>query len=70
MPRVSIIDEVMPGHYSNESIVAYVIRQRRARETRARAMARLQRQLALIILAPLILAGVVVMVAAIMSHLL
>lgn len=34
------------------------------------SIARLQRQLALVILAPLILAGIVGMVASIMSHLL
>jgi hypothetical protein len=42
----SIVEEVMPGWNGNESIVAYVIRQRREREAKATARrARIRRWL-------------------------
>lgn len=54
----SIIHDVMPGWNGSESIVAYSIRMRRERKAR-QARLRLARQIALIIVSPAIMAGVV-----------
>lgn len=54
----SIIHDVMPGWNGSESIVAYSIRMRRERKAR-QARLRLARQIALVILSPAIMAGVV-----------
>ena len=52
-----IIREVMPDWNGRESIVAYSIRQRRERD--ARLIAKMQRDILLIILSPAIMAAVV-----------
>ena len=62
----SIIHDVMPGWNGSESIVAYSIRMRRERKAR-QARLRLARQIALIILAPAIMAGIVTLVQMVMS---
>lgn len=54
----SIIQDVMPGWNGSESIVAYSIRMRRERKAR-QARLRLARQIALIIVSPAIMAGIV-----------
>lgn len=54
----SIIHSVMPGWNGSESIVAYSIRMREERKAR-QARLRLARQIALIILTPAMMAGVI-----------
>lgn len=67
MSRTSIIHDVMPDWNGSESIVGYSIRMRRERRQRE-AMRRAMLTLCLAVCTPLILAGVVGMVAAIMTQ--
>lgn len=70
MSRTSIIHDVMPDWNGPESIVAYSIRMRRERRERRQreAMRRAMLTLCLAVCTPLILTGVVSMVAAIMTQ--
>ena len=64
----SIIHSVMPGWNGSESIVAYSIRMRRERKAR-QARLRLTRRIALIILSPAIMAGVIELTTILLNYL-
>lgn len=67
--RPQPFNDILPGIRPNESLISYVIRERREKRQR-KARARLIRQLTLITITPLLLAGIVGMVAALVTPLL